>query len=125
MSASAAAERLFALIDQVPPSACTSPCLTPLCPPLSLSQVHLPPSEGPASLEPSTVSGQLCFEGVHFAYPSRPGAPVLRGLDLTVGAGQVVALIGPSGVGKSEPVTTWMDVLRCGVMWCYMYPCCV
>jgi len=93
MSTSAAAERLFALIDQV----------------------HLPPSEGPASLEPSTVSGQLCFEGVHFAYPSRPGAPVLRGLDLTVGAGQVVALIGPSGVGKSTIVsllTRLYDLVR-------------
>ncbi|HYJ78216.1 MAG TPA: ABC transporter ATP-binding protein [Longimicrobiaceae bacterium] len=39
------------------------------------------------------------YEGVGFAYAS--GAPVLHGIDLTVRPGQVVALVGPSGGGKS------------------------
>jgi subfamily B ATP-binding cassette protein MsbA len=45
------------------------------------------------------------FEGVGFAY--RPGAPVLSGIDLTVPRGSVVALVGPSGAGK----TTMVDLL--------------
>jgi subfamily B ATP-binding cassette protein MsbA len=43
--------------------------------------------------------GPLQFEGVSFHY--RPGEPVLADLDLTVEAGQTVALVGPSGAGKS------------------------
>jgi ATP-binding cassette subfamily B protein len=43
--------------------------------------------------------GAVAFRGVHFAYPD--GAPVLRGLDLTIPAGQRVGLVGRSGAGKS------------------------
>jgi ATP-binding cassette subfamily B protein len=38
---------------------------------------------------------------VHFVYPSRPTAGVLLGLDLSIAAGQTVALVGPSGAGKT------------------------
>jgi ATP-binding cassette subfamily B protein len=44
---------------------------------------------------------QVVFDGVGFAYPSRPTQPVLQGLDVTIEAGQTVALVGPSGAGKT------------------------
>ncbi len=41
---------------------------------------------------------------VRFAYPSRPDAPVLQGLSVTVPVGATVALVGASGCGKSTTV---------------------
>jgi ATP-binding cassette, subfamily B, bacterial len=43
--------------------------------------------------------GELRFEGVTFGY--RPDTPILRGFDLTVAAGESVALVGATGAGKS------------------------
>ena len=54
-----------------------------------------------AGLRPAHVDGRVEFRGVHFAYPQRPDVPVLRGLDLTLEAGKVTALVGDSGSGKS------------------------
>jgi ATP-binding cassette subfamily B protein len=45
--------------------------------------------------------GDVGFDRVSFAYPSRPEAQVLKGLSFSVPAGKVVALVGPSGAGKS------------------------
>jgi ATP-binding cassette, subfamily B (MDR/TAP), member 1 len=55
--------------------------------------------------EPVTnVDGTIEFRDVHFRYPTRPGVPVLRGLNLTVKPGQYVALVGASGCGKSTTI---------------------
>jgi ABC-type multidrug transport system fused ATPase/permease subunit len=43
--------------------------------------------------------GEVRFEQVDFAYV--PGQPVLTGIDFTVKPGQMVALVGPTGVGKT------------------------
>ena len=45
------------------------------------------------------------FESVDFAYPTRPGVPVLERFSLKVASGQTVALVGASGSGKSTVVS--------------------
>lgn len=72
----AAAERIFAILDE--------------------------PSETDAlrgTRDLGRARGEVELQDVHFAY--LPGEPVLQGVSLKVGAGEVVALVGSSGAGKS------------------------
>lgn len=50
---------------------------------------------------PEKVSGNISFEHISFAYPSASELPVLDSLDLQIEAGQRIALVGPSGAGKT------------------------
>ena len=50
---------------------------------------------------PVPARGAISFEHVTFAYPGRPDLPALRDFTLTVKPGERVALVGPSGGGKS------------------------
>lgn len=59
------------------------------------------------SILPEPPRGAVRLEGVTFHYPSRPAAAALRDLSLEIGAGETVALVGPSGAGK----TTVMQLL--------------
>ncbi len=72
----AAAERVFALLDAEPRVAQTG-----------------------AERLPS-LRGEIGFEEVDFSY--NPGAPVLEGFSLTIGAGETLALVGHTGSGKSS-----------------------
>ena len=75
-----AAERVFELIER--PSAITDP-----------------PS--PRAL-PSPVEGRIGYESVSFRYVDSPDAPwALRDVTLHLAPGEVVALVGPSGAGKT------------------------
>jgi ATP-binding cassette subfamily B protein len=78
--AAGATERLFELLDQ--PVQITAP-VTPQ--PL-----------------PRPLRGAVRFERVRFAYPAHPERPVLDDLDIAVEPGATVALVGPSGAGKTS-----------------------
>ena len=60
---------------------------------------------------PPAPSGEalLTIEGLQVGYGS---APVLRGLGLTVGRGEMVALVGPNGAGKSTLMRALSGLLR-------------
>ncbi|HWA15371.1 MAG TPA: ATP-binding cassette domain-containing protein, partial [Gemmatimonadales bacterium] len=75
-----AAERVFQLLEQ------PSPIIDPVAP------VPLP----------SPIEGHIAFEGASFRYHDTPESPwAIRDLDLTIAPGEVVALVGPSGAGKT------------------------
>ncbi|KAK9461528.1 P-loop containing nucleoside triphosphate hydrolase protein [Lipomyces oligophaga] len=61
---------------------------------------------------PEAVEGNIDFKNVHFRYPTRPEVPILRGLDLSVKAGQYVALVGASGCGKSTTIALIEEFYR-------------
>ena len=50
---------------------------------------------------PSPVLGTIAFEDITFRYPARPKYPALDHFKLAVGKGERVALVGPSGAGKT------------------------
>jgi ATP-binding cassette subfamily B protein len=78
--AAGAAERLFELLDERPQI--TAPAL-------------------PEAL-PKPLLGAVRFERVRFAYPSHPERAVLNDLEIAVEPGTTVALVGPSGAGKTS-----------------------
>lgn len=56
--------------------------------------------DSPGALPAPRLRGDVGFESVSLAY--EPGRPVLHGIDLRVGAGRKLALVGPSGGGKTS-----------------------
>lgn len=54
------------------------------------------------TVDTETIEGDIRFENVHFYYEEDD--PVIRGLDFTVKMGEMVALVGPTGGGKTTIV---------------------
>ena len=81
-SLAAAAERIFAFLD--------------------LPEV---PKEASA-VDPAALSTDVEFDGVRFGYT--PDAPVIRNFSATVAAGRTVAIVGPTGAGKTTMVKLLM-----------------
>jgi len=66
------------------------------------------PEGGGERLEP--LAGDVALERVTFAYPR--GGPVLRDVSLAVEAGRSLAVVGPTGAGKSTVVDLLMGLRR-------------
>jgi len=77
----ASAERIFSLIDSVPEV-----------------------KDGPEAYDPGTMKGDVEFENVTFFYSDGDGKPVLEDFSLKVKRGETIALVGPTGGGKSTIV---------------------
>jgi len=67
---------------------------------LLAAQPHITSPAHPVVL-PESRQATVRFENVSFRYPSRPTTQALSGLSLEVREGETVALVGPSGAGKT------------------------
>jgi ATP-binding cassette subfamily B protein len=67
---------------------------------LLIARPDIPVPTHPAAL-PAPVTGAIAFNDVCFSYPSRPGVLALSGFSMDVKPGETVALVGPSGAGKT------------------------
>ena len=63
-------------------------------------------TDAPDAIDLPTVRGEIVFENVHFRYPN--GDEVLRGVSFKIRPGEKVAIVGPSGVGKTTIVMLLM-----------------
>lgn len=82
-SAFAAAERIFRIIDEQPEAA-----------------------DAPGALELSNVQGRVDAENVDFGYT--PEKPILKALSVSAKPGQTIAIVGPTGAGKTTIINLLM-----------------
>jgi ATP-binding cassette, subfamily B, bacterial len=68
-------------------------------------QEHLGDSADAADI--ADVKGAVDFENVHFGY-EQPARPLLNGITLHVTAGETIAIVGPSGAGKTTLIALLM-----------------
>lgn len=62
------------------------------------SQINPCSNEGKVGKD---CKGEIEFKNVYFDYPSRPGGHILKGLSFKIKPGEIVAIVGGSGCGKS------------------------
>jgi len=58
----------------------------------------------PGSVSLTNAKVEMSFEDVHFNYPARPENTVLKGFSFSMKPGETIALVGPSGGGKSTVI---------------------
>ena len=93
-SALAGAERIYAMLDEAEEA-----------------------TDAPGAVVLDRVDGRVTFDGVWFEYT--PGRPVLRAINFEIAAGQTVALVGPTGAGKTtiaNLIPRFYDVSRGSVL---------
>ena len=61
---------------------------------------EMPSTPNSVKADKNSIAGNIVFENVSFTYPGGD-APALSDVNLIVAAGQIVALVGPSGAGKT------------------------
>ena len=86
-SSAAAAERVLVLLDERPE-----------------------PGDAPGSTAPEALRGDISFEHVDFGYD--PGRPVLRDFTVSIPAGSLAAVVGPTGAGKTTLVSLLLRFYR-------------
>jgi len=64
-------------------------------------KINVESSGGKQILE-DQVHGKICFDNMHFHYPTIPGVHVLHGLSINVELGTFVALVGGSGSARVQ-----------------------
>jgi len=79
-AALAAAERVFGVLDEEPEE-----------------------EDAPDAIAPARLNGDVAFEDVAFAYLA--DEPVLRGVSFRIRAGETVAIVGPTGAGKTSIIS--------------------
>lgn len=79
-AALAGAERIFAVLDAIPTV-----------------------TDDPNALPLSNIEGRVTFDNVSFAY--EPDNPILTNINLDVSPGQTIALVGPTGAGKTTIIS--------------------
>ncbi len=95
--AAGATERLVALMTETP---------------ADVAQATVAPIPQPPLLAPLLAPIRIRFEGVWFAYPSRPNDWAIADLSFNLPAGQTFALVGPSGAGKSTVLQLLLGFYR-------------
>lgn len=68
--------------------------------------------ENDGRLAVTSVRGDIALEDVTFAFPDSTGRPALDEISLTIGAGETLALVGPSGGGKSTLLNLVLGFVR-------------
>ena len=66
------------------------------------------PDESEKSAAPESVRGSVSFEHVRFAYPDTPDKVIIKDFSAQVSPGQKVAIVGPTGAGKTTMVNLLM-----------------
>ncbi|CAI0469181.1 unnamed protein product [Linum tenue] len=67
-------------------------------------KTEIEPDEPDSIPAPDRLRGEVELKHVDFSYPSRPDIPVFRDISLRAKAGKTMALVGPSGSGKSSVI---------------------
>lgn len=105
--AAGATERLIELLDAQPSIQSGSLMVEPLAaqplnqPSIVVVPAVARPSAATATAGPGRGGATVSFDAVNFSYPSRPGDLAVGDVSFDVGPGDTVALVGPSGAGKT------------------------